>query len=285
MLGEAGRISFSEQGFAHLPGALPPDTLARVSAFIDRLMIPEPLKRRLVMPSPAGPVVTNLDFLLDWGDPALLELLALPSLMDTVAAICGPDFFPVQEFAVIKHPGDGLPVLWHLDMPNRRSGPACTLGVYLDDSRPGHGALRFVPGSHLSDDPIEAIVRHDAVEVPARAGDAILHDMLTAHSSCVMTAGTRRRVIYLEFLSVALAQAEALYPPEFIARRQRLMYAAQRYRSALSPDEPCFAPGFADPAPGDRDRAVVEVLREVHNTQVRPQPAKYAMPSAVSASA
>jgi hypothetical protein len=277
MLGEAGRRSFAEQGFAHLPGVLPADTLGRASVFIDRLMIPEPLERRLVMPSPAGPVVTNLDFLLDWGDPALLELLALPDLMDQVAAICGPDFFPVQEFAVIKHPGDGLPVLWHRDMPNRRSGPACTLGIYLDESLPGHGALRFVPGSHLSDDPIEAIAQLPAIEVPARAGDAIMHDMLTAHSSSAMTAGARRRVIYLEFLSVALAQAEALYPPEFIAGRQRLMYAAQRYRSALCPGEPCFAPDFADPAPGDQDRCVVEVLREVHDTQVRPQPAKYAM--------
>lgn len=285
MLGEAGHRSFTEQGFAHLSGAVPDDTLARVSASVDKLLVPEPLERRLVMPSPAGPVVTNLDFLLDWGDPALLELLALPALMDPVAAICGPDFFPVQEFAVIKHPGDGLPVLWHLDMPNRRSGPACTLGVYLDDSLSGHGALRFVPGSHLSDDPIETIAQLAAVEVPARAGDAIVHDMLTAHSSFAMTAGTRRRVIYLEFLSVALAHAEALYPPEFIARRQRLMYAAQRYRSELCPGEPCFAPGFADPAPGDRDRCVVEVLREVHDTQVRPQPAKYAMASAVSAPA
>lgn len=278
MLGDAARRTFAEQGFAHLPGVLPADTFARVSACIDRLMIPEPLGRRLVMPSPAGPVVTNLDFLLDWGDPALLELLAVPALMEPVAAICGPDFFPVQEFAVIKHPGDELPVLWHIDMPNRRSGPACTLGVYLDDSLPGHGALRFVPGSHLSDEPIEAIAQLAAVEVPARAGDAIVHDMLTAHSSGAMTAGTRRRVIYLEFLSVALAQAEALYPPEFMARRQRLMYAARRYRLALCPDEPCFAPGFADPAPADRDQAVVEVLREVHDTQVRPQPAKYAMP-------
>lgn len=285
MTGEAGRRSFREEGFAHLPGAVPADTLGRVGAFLDRLMVPEPHERRLVMPSPAGPVVTNCDVLLDWGDPAPLELLAVPALMETVAAICGPDFFPVQEFAVIKHPGDGLPVLWHIDMPHRRSGPACTLGVYLDDSLAGQGALRLVPGSHLSDEPIEALAQQAAIEVPVRAGDAIVHDMLTAHSSSAMTAGTRRRVIYLEFLSVALAEAEALYPPEFIAQRQRILFAAQRYRAALCPDAPCFVPGFADPAPGDRHRSVVEVLREVHDTPVRPQPARYAMPTAVRAPA
>lgn len=278
MWGEAQRRFFSEQGFAHLPGAVPADTLARVGAWLDVIMVPEPVARRLIMPSPAGPVVTNIDYLLDWGDPAPLELLAVPALMETVAAICGPDFFPVQEFAVIKHPGDSLPVMWHIDMPNRRSGPACTLGVYLDGSLPGQGALRMVPGSHLSDEPVEALAQQTAIEVPARAGDAIVHDMRTAHSSCAMTKGSRRRVIYLEFLSVALADAEALYPPAFIAQRQRLMFAAQRYRAALCPGEACFAPAFADPAPGDRDRAVAEVLREVHDTQVRPQPARYAMP-------
>jgi hypothetical protein len=277
MFGDAQRQLFDTQGFCHLPGVLPEDTLIRVGAFIDRLLVPEEGARRLIMPSPEGPVVTNLDFLLDWDDPALLELLALPALMEPVAAICGPDFFPVQEFAVIKHPGDGLQVLWHQDMPNRRSGPACTLGVYLDDSLPGHGALRFVTGSHRCDDPIEVIGRRPAVEVPAQAGDAIVHDMLTAHSSAAMTAGGRRRVIYLEFLSIELALAEALYPPEFIAQRQRVMFAAQRYRAELCPGQPCFDPLFADPAPADRDRPVTDILREVHDTLVRPQPANYAM--------
>lgn len=266
---------YQTDGFVHLPDLIPAATLERIGTFLDTLLVPEEHPHRLIMPSPSGPVATNIDKLLNWGDPALLELFTLPRLMEGVAAICGDDFFPVQEFAVIKHRGDGMPVLWHQDMPNRRSGAACTVGIYLDPSFAGDGALRPVPGSHREDTAIEALVQSPSIEVTVEAGDAIEHDMLTAHSSSPMAEGLIRRVIYLEFLSADLALKENIYPPDFIARRRRLMFAARRYHAEHFPGEACYQPPFAHPQPSDGDHPLIEVLADIHDTAVRSRAANY----------
>ena len=103
----------------------------------------------------------------------------------------------------------------------------------MDDAKFSEGALRFVPGSHLAGEPICALARQPAVEVPAKAGDVIVHDMMVAHSSEPMEGNALRRVIYLEFLSVELALGESIYTREEIDNRRRLPFAARRYRRAM----------------------------------------------------
>ena len=264
---------FRRDGYQLLPGLLPSDTLARLRGFFDRQLEPFPIANKALRDSPDGTVVTNIGGLLAWGDPTPLELLALPGLMAVAQAICGPDFVPIQEFAVIKHRGDANPVLWHQDMVNDRSAPALAMGIYLDDALPGEGALRYVPGSQLSADPICELAHRPAVEVPAQAGDVLIHDMMVAHSSEPMEGSRLRRVIYLELLSTALALR--YYSRAFVEQRQRLLFAARRHRRATLPSAGCYKPRMKDPRPRDRKHPVDYVLADVHATEVRPVPANY----------
>ena len=274
-LDEASRRAFEKQGFCRLPGLLPPPVLERLRAFFDPLLVADWVPNKAVAQAPQGKVVTNLGRLFAWGDPAPLELLALPETMNVATAICGDDLFVVQEFAVIKNRGDATPVLWHQDMVHGRSAPCFAMGLYLDDADPGEGALRFVPGSHLTGAPICDLARLPAVEVPAKAGDAIIHDMMVAHSSEPMEGNALRRVIYLEFVSVALALGEAIYSQEDIDNRRRLLFAARRYRRETVPGGNCFKPRQRDPSPRDRRLPVQQVLSDIYAKPLQPRPATY----------
>lgn len=275
ILDQSARAAFEQQGFCRLLGLIPPPVLDRLRAFFDPLLVIDRVPYKAFATSPEGPVVTNLGRLFAWGDPAPLELLALPEIMNVATAICGDDLFVVQEFAVIKNRGDSNPVLWHQDMVHGRSAPCFAMGLYLDDAEPGEGALRFVPGSHLTGEPICTLARKPAVEVPAKAGDAIIHDMMVAHSSEPMEGNALRRVIYLEFLSVALALGEAIYTREEIDNRRRLLFAARRYRRETVPGGNCFKPRQRDPNPRDRRRPVHEVLADIYAAPMQPRPATY----------
>jgi hypothetical protein len=308
MFDAQARAKFETEGYCRLPGAVPRDALERLRDFIDGLLEPDTVPHKAISRAGAGAVVTNIDDLFAWGDPRPLELLALPGIMEPASAVCGDDLFAVQEFAVIKHRGDPTPVLWHQDMVNRRSAPSLSVGVYLDDADAGDGALRFVPGSHLSDAPIAELARMPAVEVPAKAGDVIVHDMMIAHSSELMTTNALRRVIYLVFLSTELALGETIYPLEVVEARRRLLFAARRYlvflstelalgetiyplevvearrrllcaarryRRAIAPGGACWKPRKRDPAPRDRKRPFHEVVAEVYAAPRRLPPSNY----------
>ncbi|MFZ1743941.1 MAG: phytanoyl-CoA dioxygenase family protein [Pontixanthobacter sp.] len=273
---ESARKSQLEQdGFTHLPGLIAPAMLQRLRELFDQILVPDLDPSKVKMDRSGGPVVTNINGLCYRGNLAVLELLALPDVMNVATAICGEDVFLLQEFAVIKHRGDGNPVLWHQDMVHRRSAPCFAMGIYLDDAEPGQGALRFVPGSHLREEPIGELALLPAVELPVKAGDVLIHDMMTAHSSEPMEGNDIRRVIYLEFLSTELAVGEEIYPKEIIDNRKRLLHAARRFRREINPGGACFKPRQKDPAPRDRKRDVMQVLAEIYSVPTRPRPANY----------
>lgn len=275
MFDAIAREKLEHDGFCRLPGLIPGDVLERLQTFFAGLLVPDRDFRKVIAPSPEGKVVTNVGELFNWSDPAALELLALREVMEVAVAICGNDVFVVQEFAVIKNRGDGIPVLWHQDMVHGRTAPSFAMGIYLDDAEPGEGALRFVPGSHLLDEPVCELAQRPALEVPAKAGDAIVHDMMVVHSSEPMTGNAVRRVIYLEFLSNELALGEGIYSREFVDNRRRLLFAAQRYRQENFPSGACIELRQNDPNPRDRDRSLQAVLAEIYAMATRPRPATY----------
>ena len=172
----AAREAFERDGFARLPGLIPPPVLERLRTFFDPLLVADWVPNKAVADAPQGKVVTNVGRLFAWGDPAPLELLALPEIMDVATAICGDDLFVVQEFAVIKNRGDATPVLWHQDMVHGRSAPCFAMGLYLDDADAGEGALRFVPGISLEsgeghrDENADELEDHECDD-PEKAGD------------------------------------------------------------------------------------------------------------------
>lgn len=274
-LSAAQRDAFDRDGYTVLPGLIPPDLLARLRTSFDRMLIADDPADKVILPTGNGAVVVNLDRLCARDDLSVLELAGLPAILCLAQELCGDDFFPIQEFAVIKHRGDRNPVLWHQDMVHGRSGTCFTLGIYLDDATPGDGALQVVPGSHRDPRDICALMQGARRDVPMRAGDGLLHDMMLAHGSEPLSERPIRRVIYFEFLSAAQVARERIYSAEVARSRQRLLHAATRLRAERNPGECRFELPFANPAQDDAAGTVAEIVAEIYAAPVRARCSSY----------
>ena len=188
---------------------------------------------------------------------------------------CGPDFFLIQEFAVIKMLGDNLPVLWHQDMLHKRTGQCFTMGIYLDDADADDGALRIVPKSHISGKPICAAKDDPPVEAPMKAGDILIHDMMLAHSSGLMKHNPIRRVLYFEFLSVSHVRNESIYSEELLVNRMQLLQIAIDFYREQHPANEHFY--WSNPLGVSRmqDKTMKEELEEIYKNEVHAKPSTY----------
>lgn len=267
--------SYNCEGFLRLPGMVPPDLLARLRALFDDLLDPDDPTDKVVLEQGGQRFVTNADVLCKRGNLACLELLGFPPMLELAQQICGPDFFLIQEFAVIKHAKDGNPVLWHQDMVHGRTGPCFTLGIYLDEADTGDGALQVVPGSHTSGRKICELMHEPCIDVPMRAGDWLMHDMMLAHASGPAEVNPLRRVIYFEFLSAAHALGEAIYSRELIERRTRLLFAATRLYGSRNPEVTGFDHSRPNPEPGDDSRPIEDVIAEIYSAPINARPSAY----------
>lgn len=266
---------FGSQGFLKLPSVVPADLLASLDLLFDQLLVVEEGIGKTITCSGNGEFVTNVDTLCDRGNLACLELFGLPAILEMAWQICGDDFFPIQEWAVIKHLGDELPVLWHQDMVHRRTGRCFTMGIYLDRADEGDGALRVIPGSHESGRDICSLKDDPFIEIPMAAGDILIHDMMLAHCSEPLTRNQQRRVIYVEFLSAAHVAREAIYAPDLVARRTRLKYAASRLFAMRNPEQRAFDQLTADPEPLDDLSDIRRALAEIYSAPINARPSSY----------
>ena len=228
-------LAFQQKGFVVLDARVPPPLLNRLRALFDALMRADDAADRVVNQVNGRCYVTNLERVMSKGNLACLELLGSPWLLDIAASICGPDFFLIQEFGVVKELGDNSCVLWHQDMLHRRTGPCFTMGIYLDDADADDGALRVVPRSHLMADDICALQHLPSVDAPVRAGGLLIHDMMLAHSSAPLRTNPIRRVLYFEFLSVQHVLRERIYEASLLQNRMRLMQHAIVHYASLHP--------------------------------------------------
>lgn len=280
---EEDYLRFCRDGFLALPDFLPPAIFDKLDALVDNLMVvSEDGTDRVLHQNANGTFVTNLENLCSKGDLSCLELLGYPPLLQLAEAICGPDFFLIQEFGVNKVKGDELPVFWHQDMKHEGTGPCFTMGIYLDDAHPGDGALRVIPGSHRDPEEFCGICRKPWVELPMKKGGILLHDMLLAHSSPPIRQHERRRVIYFEFLSAAHVFRENIYTPELVQRRTRLLYAASRHYAAQHPETPRFLHQAPHPCPADEESPLADIISAVYSEGIYARPSNYCFDIPVS---
>lgn len=270
--------AFDQSGFVKLPGLIPPSQLQRLQELFDEQMTPgNTAAVQSVMMQNGKDYVTNLELLCNKGNLAGLELLGSPFLLEIAEQICGPDFFMIQEFAVIKNAGDEVPVLWHQDMVHERKGRCFTIGFYLDDADEGDGALRVVPGSHLSGEPICVLKRKPYTEVAMRAGDVLVHDMMLAHCSEPIRNKQRRRVLYFEFLSRRHVLLENIYSEELVQNRYELLHAAMHHYRSLHPGDPGFN-WKHEPACGIAPiEDLAATLHQVYSMPVQARPSAYCL--------
>lgn len=268
---------FYSKGYLRIKDLVPTQLLLRLRDLFDKLMSEEDTDGKVMYENNGNVYITNIEQICRRGNLACLELLGYPPILQIAQSICGPDFFMIQEFAVNKILGDDLPVLWHLDMVNGRSGHCVTMGIYLDDADEGDGALQVVPGSHTSGKSICELSRSPSIEIPMKAGDVLVHDMMIAHKSDPLRKNPLRRVIYFEFLPASQVFRESIYPKEVVDRRTRLLFAATRLYQSLHPTEDAFLLPYPNPNLSDDAKPLASILHEVYNEPINPRPSSYCL--------
>lgn len=267
---------FEAQGYFRLPGFVPPSLLKKLQDFFDELMSNNTHYDQIAVTRLNGrDYITNIDNLCARENMVCLELLGLPALSELAETICGPDFFPIQDFSVIKMLGDTTPVLWHLDMLHKRKGKCFTIGIYLDAAESNDGCLKLVPGSHLINEDICKLKDYPSIEAPVKAGDVLVHDMMVAHASDPMTKNELRRVIYFEFLSAAHVAAESLYAPELVNRRNWLMETAAQWYHQQNPGSNAYDFKRPPAVPEKDGLTIQEKIVLMHDAPVRAIPSTY----------
>ncbi|MFN8354870.1 MAG: phytanoyl-CoA dioxygenase family protein [Spirosomataceae bacterium] len=241
-LSEAQKNQFIEQGFVKLSAVIPPEMIENLREAIESICTQKPYSLDLTTTEMKGKgqLVTGIEKLCNKADGIFLALLGSPFLLSIAEAICGVDFFPIQEFAVIKHLGDNNPVLWHQDVANRSISKTFMLGIYLDAANEENGALRIIPQSHKSKLPICELQKMPYESIDMQAGDVLIHDLMLVHSSGILTTFPKRRVIYFEFMSSTLAIQEQIYPEAMINNRLALLALALEAYQKTHPDSSHF---------------------------------------------
>lgn len=183
-----------------------------------------------------GEVYGGRDLL--WRVPEVFGLARSPEVLVRVQAILGPAAFPVRGLFFDKTLTTNWNLPWHQDLTvavagrrdvpgfgpwTRKAGiphahaPAellarmVTIRLHLDDSGPGDGPLRVLPGSHtagkLSGQALAAWSSRAGeltVDCVVGAGGAVIMRPLLVHSSASRTAPGHRRVIHLEYAAESL---------------------------------------------------------------------------------
>lgn len=153
-----------------------------------------------------------------------------------VEPVLGAACFPVRALLFDKTPGANWKVPWHQDLSvavrERRDAPGfgpwtvkdgvphalapgevlagmLAVRLHLDDCGPNNGPVRVLPGTHclgrLPADVVPAMAAgREGTVCAVNRGGALLMRPLLLHTSSASESPARRRVIHIEFASIAL---------------------------------------------------------------------------------
>lgn len=194
---------------------------------------------------PSGRVMFRVEHILDKGHPAGFELLGASAILGIAESLAGPNFVPTYESLVFKKAEDAVPIAWHQDLVHERRDRIFNIGVYLDSSRAGAGALRVLPSSQTNRGalPLEDASwdRDDAIEVEMEAGDVLVHDVMIVHGSPPASGNALRRTIYLEFRGADAIARELPWGIQYARQRMSLLNCAIALHARRFPLEPQYA--------------------------------------------
>lgn len=154
------------------------------------------------------------------GDPAWLEFVRIPEILDMVEQLIGTDFilWGVTIFGKPAKIGKATP--WHQDGDYYPIEPleTCTVWISLDGSTRDQGCMRYIPGSHknhsvyshhfehrddytlaqvIDDDQVDLSLARDIVLEP---GQISLHDVYLVHGSEPNLSDKRRMGLVLRIM-------------------------------------------------------------------------------------
>jgi len=210
---------FDRNGFLHIANAIAPDTLDTLRNHAAKLMQTAGNAERAG--DDTHPLLKHTTFVYNFAVPFLklcqnfhlaagvpsLAVLGSPEILALAESLCGPNLVPVIDVLAVKQQHDNSIIHWHQDniMPSPNKHRSIAMGIYLDDSIPGDGAVAFVPGTQgvRHDWPIfEDSSPPEIVELEIKAGDILIHDLLTVHRAGVMVQNPIRQTLYYEFRSM-----------------------------------------------------------------------------------
>ena len=131
-------------------------------------------------------------------------------MADLCHDLIGPDARLYWDQSVYKRPQGAEPVLWHQDNGYTYIEPQAYLTVWvaLTDATPENGCVQVLPGVHRAgtvahrNTPIGFECCRDpegAIEVPVRAGDAVVFSSLTPHATGRNATDEIRRAYIVQF--------------------------------------------------------------------------------------
>src|ERR1044072_8094170 len=142
------------------------------------------------------------------GQRDLLQLSAVADLVRSpaIAALVGDGMIATRATLFDKTAAANWKVSWHQD---RGTESMLAVRLHLDDSGPGEGALRVLPGTHRlgrlrETELVQVAAAHEAVELRARKCDGVFLRPLLIHSSRAAERPSHRRVLHIEFAPVII---------------------------------------------------------------------------------
>ena len=225
------------QGYTRLDAALPVELLSRWRNIAEQLEAQamekhhagEFLHGACVVDDPVGPRLMRYDDILQVDPEAVLDLLACPAMMAVARELCGRDTVPIQMDILYKYQHPHPVVIWHQGARHPRNYPYLNVGVYLDDAPEGDGCLRYVPGTQGESQDICALSKQygwdipGVVELPARAGDILVQDMMILHGSQPKRSPGARRTIYIELRPAVSMIESKVQSTRWVELRERWM--------------------------------------------------------------
>ncbi len=168
---------------------------------------------------------TDVHLLFTWAD----ELVRNDRILDAVEKVIGPNILCWITNFFIKEPGDGNFVSWHQDATYWGLEPhdqVLTAWLALSEASVESGAMKFLPGSHLSGlhDHADTFAKDNllsrgqeiqlqvdeaqAADIVLKAGEFSLHHVLTAHGSHPNVTDDRRIGLAIRYIPTTVRQTK-----------------------------------------------------------------------------
>ncbi len=266
------RQFFETNGYLVIPGALDAKETARLQTIADRI------DARERTPGLEGKLLSVTNVIQD--DPALVELIDLPTTFPKVWGILGWNIYLYHSHVDITPPADEQAlqwrVAWHQDSmrvndeieSHPRPRLSLKVGYYLTDARqPDRGNTLIVPGSHLQDEidcPADGVSNPLGAEpLCVDAGTAVIIDRRIWHSRSPNLWNQSRKVVWMGY------SYRWLRPKDEMTVRHLFSELDPIRRQILG--DGLSANGTYDPADGDvplrtwlREHAPEEAERTLH---------------------
>jgi ectoine hydroxylase-related dioxygenase (phytanoyl-CoA dioxygenase family) len=218
---------FGKDGFLIVQDLLPKETCAALAAELTALLE----EQRQANPKARGGLRNVLRI-----SPLATSVASSESILPLVSDLIGGEAFPVRAILFDKTDGANWGVPWHQDLAiavaekieTEGFGPwsvkegvvhvqppinilagMVTVRLHLDDCNADNGALRVLPGSHLSgelssEDIVVWAAKSSGVTCELPVGGALVMRPLLLHASSPAKNPSHRRVFHIEYAATEL---------------------------------------------------------------------------------